>query len=134
MYFFSFYTIYIKKKKADLNEFVIENNNILDIEVTSDSDFIISLPYNQVVAYNWNVVSELSESNIKLLNITEVNLPYPKEDRGKMGIDYSRRNFYFRAAEPGTQPITFKYEHNEKENDDANAEDSFQITLNISVS
>lgn len=122
------------RKKADLNEFEIENNNMLDIEVTADSDFIISLPYNQVVAYNWNVVNDLSESNIKLLNITEVNLPYPKEERGKVGIDYSRRNFYFRAAEPGTQPITFEYEHNEKGNNNANTEDSFQITLNITVS
>jgi predicted secreted protein len=105
----------------------VNNNESISFTIPKNSEFIISLPSNNTVAYTWNSNDNIDKSDIiEFVKHTEFNIPYSVKK--STGINYSRQNFYFTPKKDGTETLVMSYEHASEPNDK-----SFKITLKIKV-
>lgn len=119
------YAILLKGDKLHIIDFIIEKNDIINLEVSENSIFAISLHSNASIAYSWKIENINDVSVIKYRNKEIIR---PKTHDNKIGISSRRQNFYFEALKKGTSMIVMEYSHNREKN---NENYRFFISVNI---
>ncbi|WP_257676057.1 protease inhibitor I42 family protein [Clostridium felsineum] len=51
-----------------------------------------------------------------------------KNSNNLVGVDYTRKNFYFKPLKKGSQPIVFKYVNKNK-----SVSNCFTVTINVTI-
>lgn len=115
-------------ENAYIKQYLTNNNETLDLSIPKNSNFLISLPANQTIAYTWNIKNDLKNNVIKFENSSLIKINTPKSEKGKDGVNYDRQNFYYKSIESGNQNLILRYEHQTEERDDF-----FDINLNIII-
>lgn len=115
-------------KNASIQQYLINNKQILDLVIPKESKFIISLPANRIITSTWNIKNELKNDVIEFLDRSWIEIGTPKLQKGQEGMNYDRQNFYFKSIESGNQDLVMRYEHQTEER-----EDFFEVTLNIII-
>ncbi|MDD3224538.1 MAG: protease inhibitor I42 family protein [Clostridium sp.] len=120
------YVVFSKSNENTINEYSITNNYVLNITGKPNEELVISLPANNTVAYTWNIKSNINNSILllqKKSKMKPINIP-----SNKIGLDYTRENFYFKLIKEGNQTIKLKYEHI-----NSPRAENFTITINLSI-
>ena len=115
-------------KNASIEQYLINDNDTLDLVVPKESNFIISLYANRIISYTWNIKNELNNDIIEFENRSWIEISAPKSYKGQDGLNYDRQNFYFKSIASGKQELVMRYEHQVEER-----EDFFLLTLNIII-
>lgn len=115
-------------KNASIQQCLINNKQILDLVIPKESKFIISLPANRIITYTWNIKNQLKNNIIEFVDRSWIEIDAPKLQKGQVGVNYDRQNFYFKSIESGNQDLVMRYKHETEER-----EDFFEITLNITI-
>jgi predicted secreted protein len=115
-------------KTASMKQYLVDKNGKVDLVLPKDSSFIVSLPANRTIAYNWNIKSDVDHGIIKFEKRSWIEIPIPKPERGKNGANYDRQNFYIKPLKSGDEKIAFRYEHETMQN-----QEFFEINLNVKV-
>lgn len=117
-----------KSKDASMKQYLINEDGTVDLTIPKDSNFIISLPANRIIAYTWNIKNSIDTELISFENRSWIHIPMPKSSRNTEGDNYDRQNFYFKPLKSGSQKIVMRYEHQTEQR-----EESFEITFNITI-
>lgn len=117
-----------KSKDASMKQYLINEDGVVDLTIPKDSNFIISLPANRIIAYTWNIKNRIDTELISFENRSWIHIPMPKSSRNTEGDNYDRQNFYFKPLKSGSQKIVMRYEHEIEQRDEF-----FEITFNIMI-
>ena len=120
--------IIIQSKNASINQYLVKNNGSLNLTLPKDCEFVISLHENSVISYTWNINNNIDNGIIEFENRSKVEIPMPRSEKGKTGINYDRQNFYFKSLKAGSEKIIMKYESKSMQNFEP-----FYITFNIDI-
>lgn len=115
-------------KKALMNQYLVNKSDIVDLNIHKDSFFIISLHANRIIASSWNIKNNIDNGIIQFQDKSWIDIPMPKSEKGKVGLDYDRQNFYFKPLKLGSQKIIMRYEHEGEQRDEP-----FEINFNINI-
>ncbi|MFL0247282.1 hypothetical protein [Candidatus Clostridium stratigraminis] len=115
-------------KKASMNQYLVNKSDIVNLNIPKDSFFIISLHANCTIASSWNIKNNIDNGIIQFQNRSWIDIPMPKSEKGKPGLNYNRQNFYFKTLKLGSQKIIMRYEHEVEEIDEP-----FEINFNIKI-
>ena len=120
--------IIVQSHNASIKQYLIKNNEVLNLSIPQNCQFIISLYANRTITYTWNIKNNIDNNIIKLESRSWMDIPMPRRDWGSTGTSYDRQNFYFKPLKTGKQKIIMKYEHITQKNSEP-----FNITLNINI-
>ena len=115
-------------KNAAMKQYPIDNNGTLNLTISKDSNFIISLPANSIITYTWNIKNNINDGIIKFTNRFWIDIPTPISEWGYKGVDYDRQNFYFQSLKSGNEKVVMRYEHQTQQRNKF-----FEITFNIKI-
>lgn len=117
-----------KSKDASMKQCLMNEDGAVDFTIPKDSNFIISLPANRIIAYTWNIKNSIDKELISFENRSWIHIPMQRLFRNTEGDNYDRQNFYFKPLKEGSQRIVMRYEHQEEQR-----EESFEIIFNIII-
>ncbi|MDT8717758.1 protease inhibitor I42 family protein [Clostridium sp. 19966] len=117
-----------KENKASMKQYLVNENGSIDLTISKDNNFIISLHANSTIAYTWNIKSSLNNKVIKFDKKSSISIPTPKSDYGKDGVNHSRENFYFNTLNAGSEKIDLRYESKVRKNSEF-----IDITFDINI-
>lgn len=120
--------IIYKSKNASMQQFSINKDGTVDLTISKNANFIISLPANRTITYSWNIKNDIDSGIVQFENWSWIDIPMPKAEKGSTGTNYDRQNFYFKPLKQGNQKIVIRYEHQTEQRDEF-----FEITLNIKI-
>ena len=115
-------------KNAAMKQYLVDNNETLNLTISKDSKFIISLPANHTIAYTWNIKNDINNGIIQYTDRSWIHIPLPKQDWDKCGADYGRQNFFFKPLKSGNEKVVMRYEHQTQQR-----KQFFEITFNIKI-
>jgi len=119
--------IFLNGKQAKIKEYITSNEDILDIIVPPNTDFIISLPIFTTVTYTWNIKNDIEDDTIIFISKSRINF-FSSSAKKTDGEGYGRENFYFNASDERTQKLCFRYEH-----ETGIYPEYYDLTINISL-
>lgn len=120
--------IIVQSHKASIKQYLIKNNEVLNLSIPQNCQFVISLYANRTITYTWNIKNNIDNNIIKLESRSWIDIPTPISERGYKGTSYDRQNLYFKSLKTGNEKIIMKYEHITKKDSEP-----FNITLNINI-
>ncbi|AAK81613.1 hypothetical protein BJV85_000207 [Clostridium acetobutylicum] len=119
--------LYVYLGKEKIKKYTVTNNSFVNINVDTNKMFVISLHESSIICAKWRLQNSMDNSNVELLKNKRMNIPF-KNSNDLVGIDYTRRNFYFTTLKKGFQAITFKYV-----NRNASVSECFTVTINLNI-
>lgn len=117
-----------KSEKTLINQYLINKDGTLDLNLPIGTLFAISLPANRTVAYTWNIKNNLDNGVIQYENRSWIYSTLPKTEINTDGMSYDRQNFYFISGLIGNEKVVMRYEYQAEQNNDY-----FEITFCINV-
>jgi predicted secreted protein len=117
-----------QSKNASIKQYLINNDGTVNFTVPKDSHFIISLPANRIITYTWNIKNNIDNGVIKFESRSWIDIPMPRSERGTVGMNYDRQNFYFKTIKSGNEKVVMRYEHQTEQRSEF-----FEITFNIKI-
>ncbi|SMC16950.1 Chagasin family peptidase inhibitor I42 [Clostridium acidisoli DSM 12555] len=107
-----------------IKKYEVTNNGVIDVNTKTNQEFVISLPENSIISATWNIQNNIDNSDVKLLKKSKLKVPF-KNNEKLIGINYDRRNFYFKTLKKSTQAIVLTYSNKTLDNSEY-----FRITIN----
>lgn len=120
--------ISIHSHNASINQYFINNNDLIYLTIPKDNDFVISLEANSTITYTWNIANNVDNKVVQFERRSWIKIPPPKSERKSMGVSYDRQNFYFKPLKVGNEKVIMKYKNYKLKNNN-----SFNITFNINI-
>jgi predicted secreted protein len=107
-----------------IKRYEVTNNGVIDVNTKTNQEFVISLPENSIISATWNIQNNIDNSDVKLLKKSKLKFPF-KNNWKLIGINYDRRNFYFKTLKKSTEAIVLTYSNKTLDNSEY-----FRITIN----
>lgn len=108
----------------NLKRYEVTNNGVIDVNTKINQEFVVSLHENNIISATWNIQNNIDNSNVKLLKKSKLKVPF-KNNEKLIGINYDRRNFYFKTLKKSIQAIVLTYS-----NKDSSVKEYFQVVIN----
>lgn len=119
--------VYIFFPSKRLVQYNITNKGIINITAKANQMFVLSLHENRLILAQWNIQNNIDTSMLNPLGSTKIEVN-TQNTKKLIGMDYSRKNFYFMPLKKGKQSIIFKYL-----NKNSSCKEYFQITINVTI-
>lgn len=117
-----------QSENASMNQYLVNNYDSVDLTISKDSNFIISLHANGIIAYTWNIKNSFDNNILLFDHRSCIQIPLPSSRKDMVGENYDRQNFYFTPLKIGNEKLVLRYEHQTEERNDY-----FEFTLNIKI-
>lgn len=120
---------YIIKYNSPITKFEhykINKNENLDLVISKDTEFIVSLCSNITRPYKWEI-NQGTDSKILEYKGNNFIEPYDFKFTSQKGYSNKRQNFNFKAKVAGNEKLVFKYMNTD------NSEVDKELTINIEI-
>jgi len=96
---------------TSMKQYLVQKDKTVDLTISKDSTFVISLYANSTVAYTWNIKNDINNELIKFIKKSKIDIPLPNPKIHSDGTNYGRENFSFKSLKVGSEKIVLRYEH-----------------------
>ncbi|GKX67152.1 hypothetical protein [Inconstantimicrobium mannanitabidum] len=108
--------IVYRNQKASAQQYLIKENDNIDLLINKTSQLVISLPAISKTDSSWNVEG-LSENYLAFMKKSKTDIPNPIFLKNNTDQSYDRENIYFDAYRSGSESFTLSYEDNSGKKD-----------------